>query len=832
MVKTLITTIFIFTLACDAQVMQQALTVGGNQCCTYYIDSVGGSDSNAGTLASPFQNAPGMVNCSSNCAAVTLVSGNSVGLKAGDTWRDSITVPASGSAGGAITYTSYGTGAQPVIDGANLLSSGWASAGFNVSTPANLVSALGGNSVVAAFYHGADLSSGLVSTWNDTRGSTGFGPALTASGGARPTANGIKSVTFSNASSTVMTSGLSSLFNLSQSTTLVFVVAATARNFTGPGGLSNNAGTQFLLIENRNNGDYWVDQSDKTIVDSGVAMGATMRLTYAQWNFSGNTDSIAVADTAAVSGNWTQASPASESYILNVGVTPTGNFCSCVINDVLVINGVLSATQVTLLEAWAYNYEGAVMVSGNPVSNPSNTWSIAQSVQPNILLLNRVAGVQGPSALGLNAGQWFWSSNTLYLNSATIPSSAYTSPGVEVPARNQVIETNGKSYLTISGLTLLGANFQGIDFNNPSTEVNITGNTITLNGDAGVEAEDPIVTSYVNVSNNIISWNGGSGVLAMKGTNNWTVQNNTVTNNSQNAGISFNPGSQLFQGGGYPDWQFSGGIRFWEVWTDNTSTIYNILTQNNTVNNNGQLSDGTWQPNLTNFTGQGIWYDVIDDSAGGNIIRNNTVFLNQYAQIHLEHNQHVQAYGNVVYNSSPPGFTIGIYVTDSVHAGIRLSGYNLVANNTVYGNTSYGIRNEGALAGVAGTSINNTFQNNLSINNGLSLGGFPNELLAQQGGQNDGTDGSGNVYTYNGFGVAAANFIQWGTGTYFATYSSWETAAGNCGTTGCSNSLQSDPMFTNPSGGIFTLQAGSPAIGAGLYISGVSTANPPNIGAK
>ena len=27
-------------------------------------------------------------------------------------------------------------------------------------------------------------------------------------------------------------------------------------------------------------------------------------------------------------------------------------------------------------------------------------------------------------------------------------------------------------------------------------------------------------------------------------------------------------------------------------------------------------------------------------------------------------------------------------------------------------------------------------------------------------------------------------------------------------------------------------QAGSPAIGAGVYIAGVSTANPPNIGAK
>ena len=44
--------------------------------------------------------------------------------------------------------------------------------------------------------------------------------------------------------------------------------------------------------------------------------------------------------------------------------------------------------------------------------------------------------------------------------------------------------------------------------------------------------------------------------------------------------------------------------------------------------------------------------------------------------------------------------------------------------------------------------------------------------------------------------------------------------------------MQGDPLFTNPSIGDFTLQAGSPAVGAGIYIPGVSTANPPNLGAK
>jgi hypothetical protein len=41
-----------------------------------------------------------------------------------------------------------------------------------------------------------------------------------------------------------------------------------------------------------------------------------------------------------------------------------------------------------------------------------------------------------------------------------------------------------------------------------------------------------------------------------------------------------------------------------------------------------------------------------------------------------------------------------------------------------------------------------------------------------------------------------------------------------------------DPQFRNLAGGDYTPATGSPAIGTGAYIPGVSTANPPNIGAK
>jgi hypothetical protein len=98
-------------------------------------------------------------------------------------------------------------------------------------------------------------------------------------------------------------------------------------------------------------------------------------------------------------------------------------------------------------------------------------------------------------------------------------------------------------------------------------------------------------------------------------------------------------------------------------------------------------------------------------------------------------------------------------------------------------------------------------------------------LNAFGGAQNDGTDGSGNVYSHNDFGTDATHAYLWGA-TYYNSLAAWQAASLQ------TNNLNVDPMFTNAGASNFALLSGSPAIGAGIYIPGVSTANPPNIGAK
>jgi hypothetical protein len=86
-------------------------------------------------------------------------------------------------------------------------------------------------------------------------------------------------------------------------------------------------------------------------------------------------------------------------------------------------------------------------------------------------------------------------------------------------------------------------------------------------------------------------------------------------------------------------------------------------------------------------------------------------------------------------------------------------------------------------------------------------------LDALYGGENDGTNGSGNIYEYNSFGNEAVNFIRWGNGINKSTYSAWETAYG-----GTTNSIQTDPLFTSTVTPDFSLQSTSPAINAGVSL--------------
>ena len=79
---------------------------------TYYVDSVGGNDTNSGTSASSAWRTL------SKASSAPLVPGDQLLLRRGDTWTGSLQIIKSGTGAAPIMFDAYGTGAAPLITGA------------------------------------------------------------------------------------------------------------------------------------------------------------------------------------------------------------------------------------------------------------------------------------------------------------------------------------------------------------------------------------------------------------------------------------------------------------------------------------------------------------------------------------------------------------------------------------------------------------------------------------------------------------------------------------------------------------------------------------------
>lgn len=78
-------------------------------CVCYYVDSVGGSDSNAGTSESQPWRTLAKVN------ATNFQPGNIVKFKRGGSWTGTLVINDSGTAGNPIRFAAYGSGPRPVL---------------------------------------------------------------------------------------------------------------------------------------------------------------------------------------------------------------------------------------------------------------------------------------------------------------------------------------------------------------------------------------------------------------------------------------------------------------------------------------------------------------------------------------------------------------------------------------------------------------------------------------------------------------------------------------------------------------------------------------------
>jgi parallel beta-helix repeat protein len=91
----------------------------------YYVDQTNGNDSNDGLTPAY------AIKTIEELETITLVPGDSVFFKRGETWREQLSIGYSGTSGAPITFGAYGTGATPVITGADSVSA-WTAEGGDV----------------------------------------------------------------------------------------------------------------------------------------------------------------------------------------------------------------------------------------------------------------------------------------------------------------------------------------------------------------------------------------------------------------------------------------------------------------------------------------------------------------------------------------------------------------------------------------------------------------------------------------------------------------------------------------------------------------------------
>ena len=91
---------------------------------TYYVSSSGNDANNGTSTTTPWRTISKINNS-------TFLPGDFILFRRGDSWREELIIPSSGLAGNPITFSAYGNGAKPVINGADLITN-WVSAGTNI----------------------------------------------------------------------------------------------------------------------------------------------------------------------------------------------------------------------------------------------------------------------------------------------------------------------------------------------------------------------------------------------------------------------------------------------------------------------------------------------------------------------------------------------------------------------------------------------------------------------------------------------------------------------------------------------------------------------------
>jgi hypothetical protein len=344
---------------------------------------------------------------------------------------------------------------------------------------------------------------------------------------------------------------------------------------------------------------------------------------------------------------------------------------------------------------------------------------------------------------------------------------------------------NGKSYIDVDGLIFTTTELYGFFVFNGCTNINVKNSTFRMAGYAGI---NPLANNTVTdalFEDVTTQRNGTYGIILNDGHLNWTIRRWT----SYRDGII----DDVWEGVTGADMSWPAGFKIWANETSTTPAALNLIIEQSEVSYAGWRDDN-WSPPTSNYA-NGIWIDETYSTniSTGPIIRHSYTHDNEGNGIEVEISNYAKVYGNL-----SVGNNNGIHLRQH---GTKKTEDNLVYNNTTYGNSQNGIDC------YTQTGNGQLFNNNI-VRNNIADGNTGAEFEAVNGCTNDTTNGTGNIYNNNNFGIEYTSFLAWG-GSNYSTYDAWISASSQT-----DNNIETACM-QNPGSGDYTLSASDGCVNSG-----------------
>jgi len=635
-------------------------------------------------------------------------------FKRGDTWREQLTVPDSGTSGHQIKFGAYGEGADPIINGADVVSTWNAYINSSTTYPGANADDVYTRNAAASIYDADNLH------WGENTGQ-------------------------------VRDSGIRFLNHLIPKD--ANIISAFVR-LTAYANNSSSALKSVIAAENTDE-----PAAFSTFADFDGRGFSTAQVTWddlPSWVDGTQYDTpdiAAIIDEVTSYTNWTSG------------------------DDIVIFLNDDGSADNQHRQPSAYNYNGGSekpelhITWGYP-----NVWQATLTTDTRAVFFDGVMGNKQTAIADVDSeNDWYWASNVLYVYSTEDPDGAVV---IEAAIRDAAIYADGKTYITMDGIhatkTRNLSNKAAIEFRGSSTNAIITNCTVSdyrTNGIRVTTGSNDSVISDNDIYSQGVELNSSIGVGmwddAGSALSNVNITGNTIYNSYYGLSIHYLTGGTI-SGNTIYDCNRS-GISF--------TGCDSIIVENNVVHDVCVTAQGSGiqiggNPgadtpdcivrdnivyNVTQTVGDGAGI-ILDYEANGCDVYRNLIYDTEGPGIIIFS---CSGTNNVYYNLCHDTGTTGV---TALKCGLHI---NEISSQHIYNNVFY---NPGAIGlyinGENGTeSESNLIKNNI-FSGSTSFAVYVNSQYAV----------TGNVYNNNCYYLASGKMAYWHDTTEYTALSDWQTA--------------------------------------------------------